>query len=63
MKTSIEDKLKISGFAAVCSALISMTPISGYISGAIGGQETVMVGVMAFIGTGSGLVAMDLLNM
>lgn len=63
MKTSLEDKLKISGFAAICSALLSMTPLSSYLSGAIGGQETVVIGVMAFVGTGSGLFAMDMLNM
>lgn len=63
MKTSLEDKIKISAFTGIGAVVLSMTPLSGALSNAIGGQEAVVVGVMGFLGSLSGLFVMDMLNM
>lgn len=63
MKTSFEDKIKISAFSGLVAVGLSLTPISGLIGNALGGQQSVVVGAMGFLGTFGGLFAMDMLNM
>lgn len=63
MKTSLEEKLKLSIASGLGAAVISMTPLRAYISAAIGPQESVMIGLMAFLGTFGGLAGMEIIGM
>jgi hypothetical protein len=63
MKTSLEEKLKISAFTGIVSIGLSMSPLSTTIGGFLGGQQSLVVGVMGFASSLGGMFIMDALNM
>jgi len=63
MKTSLEEKIKISAFTGLVSLGLSMTPFNSTVGGFLGGQQSLVVAAGGFVSAFAGLFIMEQLNM